>query len=74
MKFLPELEQIILKFIWNHRSPQFAKETLKKKKKRARLEILPSHTNLQSYSNQDCMVLAEGLTHRENEEPSNRLT
>ena len=63
-----ELEQIILRFVWNHRQPQIAKALLREKKK---LEVLYApclQIIIQSYGHQNSIAFTQKQMYRSREQ------
>ena len=72
MKFFTELKQKILKFIWNHLNHQ---RNLRKKEQIWRYHTPLFQFILQSYRNQNSMVLTHKKTHKsmeQNRDPRNK--
>ena len=64
MAFSTELVQKISQFVWKHKRPQRAKAILRKKNRAERTQAPGLQTILQSYSNQDSMVMTQKQKYR----------
>ena len=58
MTFFKEMEQTAVKFVWNQKRPQIAKELLKRKNKAEGI-MLPDFKLYYKTSNQNGMVLTQ---------------
>ena len=68
MGFFTELEQKFLQSVWKHKRPWIATTILRKKKSSWRNQAHSVWTILQSYSNQNSMLLAQNQKYRSMEQ------
>ena len=77
MAFFTELEQNISQFVWKHKRPPNSQSTPEKEKRSWKNQASCLQTILQSYSNQNSMVLAQKQKYRAMEQdrkPKDKLT